>query len=641
MEQPVLVPIRRVSYLPAWLKLSAKNLSENRSVLQNALDTLKTINTTIARMDEEACQSEVHGGTVTADVVEEEPPARWVESLPEDVYSILSGFLLSAELHFLSCTCRAVYLQMIGDIVWAGHSSGRWCLDMPTAQLVGGCRAAALRNYHMFAQTLDALAKIRNQNSRRRSVSIKPRRYLRSEAEVSHPLPLDEERVMSYCYAMSSDDRRDAMRTLRCMAFLTSNGRDIQTRRTLLNTGAIVILVALLVNESGAMQELAAATLANLFCATDHQLADSAFTSEAEDIAASCRKVCVKCAGPQRLQALLRSPSACMINGVHSSVVLHIAVKQAARALCNLAVPLVVPGCRGISCRADEFEDAAQRTIGGGDRGKIGTKTKMKTKKNTSAKSFVSRLRRQCQLHADQQQHQQTRHQNLPPIPILPPGGDRTGDGGGAGSAPQQQSPPVAAGTADSASIAVPLWEALCLDFVGRRAAPRWQMVTFHPSGGLRDNGEILLDFFDGQIRGSGVDSGGSFIVFGMVERACGGPKHSQPGGPEMTCFFHKKYDTGLANGGRTADGQWVTPVRRGDTGHISHVGFWCAPSAPSDESSTFTTPMFLEQQGLLESAQRQGFFWGVWEQNSTDTRLRSDLKDGGVFRIFPLPGAS
>jgi hypothetical protein len=65
-----------------------------------------------------------------------------------------------------------------------------------------------------------------------------------------------------------------------------------------------------------------------------------------------------------------------------------------------------------------------------------------------------------------------------------------------------------------------------------------------------------------------------------------------------------------------------------------------CAPSAPS-ESSTFTTPMFLEQQGLLESAQRQGFFWGVWEQNSTDTRLRSDLKDGGVFRIFPLSGAS
>lgn len=138
------------------------------------------------------------------------------------------------------------------------------------------------------------------------------------------------------------------------MALLTANAQDLATLRGLRCAGAVTVLVALLANESGAVQELACATLANLLVTPPGPAA-------ATDLCP--RRMVHQCNGRVPLAALLTSPGARLSTvssvplsasrsgatrgdmhrastWVHSSTFcMGMASKHAARALCNLWCP--------------------------------------------------------------------------------------------------------------------------------------------------------------------------------------------------------------------------------------------------------------------------------------------------------------
>merc|ERR1712185_11164 len=128
---------------------------------------------------------------------------------------------------------------------------------------------------------------------------------------------------MSEANTLSAERRQQAMRDLEVMALLSANREDQWSLGELRGQGGVTVLVALLANESGAIQELACAALANLLCtagvrfpmsigAASFKHRSPAFSPPrlASSVDVDPRLVLERCNGKQGLVALLTSPGA-------------------------------------------------------------------------------------------------------------------------------------------------------------------------------------------------------------------------------------------------------------------------------------------------------------------------------------------
>ena len=105
--------------------------------------------------------------------------------------------------------------------------------------------------------------------------NIEPHRYSLSERNVSHPMPVFEHtsssRMMSRAETMNKDFRSYALNSLYTMNVLTSNELDPVHHR-LYDSGVVTVLLSLLSNEAGVLQQLSCEILANILCAESRLL---------------------------------------------------------------------------------------------------------------------------------------------------------------------------------------------------------------------------------------------------------------------------------------------------------------------------------------------------------------------------------
>ena len=183
-----------------------------------------------------------------------------------------------------------------------------------------------------LARCVNFLRRMRRERSTRRTKDPSPRVFSRRDKNVSHPLPVLlgkrgvgslGDTIMSEANTLSAEGRQQAMRDLEVMALLSANREDQWSLGELRGQGGVTVLVALLANESGAIQELACAALANLLCtagvrfpmsigAASFKHRSPAFSPPrlASSVDVDPRLVLERCNGKQGLVALLTSPGA-------------------------------------------------------------------------------------------------------------------------------------------------------------------------------------------------------------------------------------------------------------------------------------------------------------------------------------------
>jgi hypothetical protein len=110
---------------------------------------------------------------------------------------------------------------------------------------------------------------------------------------------------------MNKDTRQEALHVLEIMVLLTSNKLDQVSLSLLRRKGAVTVMVALLANESASIQELAAATIANLMIIGTSGVSGGGVSGKASyshDV--DPRLSLNRCNGRNPLVSLLTSPTA-------------------------------------------------------------------------------------------------------------------------------------------------------------------------------------------------------------------------------------------------------------------------------------------------------------------------------------------
>ena len=138
-------------------------------------------------------------------------------------------------------------------------------------------RDLVLSHLDAVDEVLKFLGKTKAERSMRRRADPTPhvherRRRGGGAQSVTHPMPFarggaDDGHVCSDVSSMSGDGRARALRALERLCRLTANVHDVATATRVRDVGGAVVLTAMLANEMGAIQELAACALANVLCA--------------------------------------------------------------------------------------------------------------------------------------------------------------------------------------------------------------------------------------------------------------------------------------------------------------------------------------------------------------------------------------
>ena len=192
-----------------------------------------------------------------------------LQLLPPDLKSYLVTFLDVCSVAQLERTNKHGLDISICSQFWLGRVS-----------LHGGVGGAAAnrqtvrRNIMAHGQTLrrciEFIELLKEQRAVDKHKSISARRYVRHEPTITHPLPLHNndgsatDKIMSRCETFNSDFRAYATSSLQCLISLSENPRDDIAYYELAARSTLTVLVSLLSNEAGNVQQLACRSLANL-----------------------------------------------------------------------------------------------------------------------------------------------------------------------------------------------------------------------------------------------------------------------------------------------------------------------------------------------------------------------------------------
>jgi hypothetical protein len=218
-----------------------------------------------------------------------------------------------------SLSCTALHFTSGHEMAWERHATQRWAISTSTGSTDGwrvlcGTHGQALKGaLHVMGQ-------------------LQTERMAHRKKDPDGVALSDGEHVISHCHTMASDQRSIAMKGLKQFLYVTANSKDNISMRLFLAAEAVPILVALLCNESQAMQELACAALGNLFCTSSAEHDD-------RERAQKARESCEDCLGLKYLARNLRSPLTSVNGCSPSTIYMGLAIQEAARAMCNLLLP--------------------------------------------------------------------------------------------------------------------------------------------------------------------------------------------------------------------------------------------------------------------------------------------------------------
>jgi hypothetical protein len=315
------------------------NTNEKISSLQSNLDEVSRIKG-VKNMDENGLFTEsiiVTEADVTQDKVVQYPYeyVNFTTALPLDLYSHIISFLISADVAALECTSRKIQKLILDGQFWISYSL-KFCAKLYNRKGDNDMQFLRYSIVHLGLKrrrVLQFIEVMKEQRGVDKHKSIK-KLYSRKDRNVSHPLPLFEssntggvDRIMSQSESFSCDFRSMALKCMQdCVELTFSLTEEIHFE--LETRSAVTVLVSLLANESGALQQLSCAVLANLFAA-DAKKKESNLPYQIK-----------LCNGVKVLHTLLTSPSAHLnlSSGRHGSVQ-GMSNKEAARALVSIFAP--------------------------------------------------------------------------------------------------------------------------------------------------------------------------------------------------------------------------------------------------------------------------------------------------------------
>lgn len=459
------------------------------------------------------------------------------------------------------------------------------------------------------------LEQMKEQRLSQRHDSIQPKRYLRSERTVTHPLPLLHHRdhIMSQCESFDSNFRTLAHIALESMVYVTSSylqaiytgsaptlmDMDINSLiRRLLDEDIVTVMTSLLSNEEATLKNYACAILANLLCWEALQLKRNG-SSTIHDDKYSVIKMIEACSTQRLLANLLTSPSASIslmknTTGLSSksssaSRVQGVCNKNSARALILLFYsenPVIVIEARQYFDDVIKQEDSPLETRV--DHSPTISPV-IKTLKSSASERIFS-------TQTSQNWRQPRRKSSLP---------------------------------SDYSFIHT-------VTPTATTASKSWQFTYFYKSGAFKDHFICQLTFSTDYsevrdscaLHGSGKDTIGQFTLEGEVDTDIVG----------QSVYFSKTYQSHALDSGGVVHDHESSRQNRAKGAHVVHIGFFSeeinkiTPEA-MDAASSSTFPASFP--AIIEKEQWSKGLWGVWELCNSQSHF--ELMKGGVFRAIPL----
>lgn len=322
------------SYLPSWVLQMRSKIAQSRTahglverrISQLSQDvnelTLKIEQSRSVKLPAVALEVQPHNGLALC-------------LIPSDALGVLLDCLDMNTVLAMSATSSAVCEAVGATSYWLTLLRQHYAFLL---QMRGTSPKQLVVTYlTQLNRCLHFLGSMKAQRAVPRHRQVHPHRYSRNESTVSHPLPLhgaDKDMMMSQADTLNSDFRSLAHECLQRMISLTTStsvststeGLD-RSCRQLVAHDAVTVMLAMLSNEEGVLQEYACHVLANLL----------SWTTGRQDVAKELRAG----NGHRRLAQLLTSPSACVqLSHANShgsaSNVQGMCNKQASRALVAL-----------------------------------------------------------------------------------------------------------------------------------------------------------------------------------------------------------------------------------------------------------------------------------------------------------------
>lgn len=374
LEDDLLPPVPRPSkHLPSWVLKFRQTVEDSRESLKGVNAQLKSVkaNTqalagvleeTTAKFqardkeveDKKASKS---AGTYV-DVEDEKRYFHLDRMLPEVFGTYVVSFLEKKEIAAVDSTSRYCRVLLLHGGFWTKAYKAMMRDKVPVDREEE--RQEVISYYAKLSRGCRFLHDMKEQRGRPKHRDLKPHVYSRSDKEVSHSLPLfervspEKERVMSKSETFSNDFRSLALQSVREILSLTSDIRDVTVLHRLKANSVVTVLISLLANESGAMQQICCSILGNILAMEARNLtsyedavAGESWTHTHQEFGtlarAPDRELALqmrRCDGTKTLMSLLTSPSAVInLASGNSSSVQGMCNQQACRALLNLFCP--------------------------------------------------------------------------------------------------------------------------------------------------------------------------------------------------------------------------------------------------------------------------------------------------------------
>lgn len=618
-----------------------------------------------------------------------EPARRKNTAIPLLYYwTSMAGDALCEVLHYVSLdsivhlemTCKSMRRCIAENIFWYRVFPIFFPLELPCAfqsyilrqssALIpsvssGNDYQRSIREYlNNIAMSIKFVRMMKEQRSIPKHRSIQPHHHNRNE--ITHPLPLfaSQQMIMSRAETLNSDFRSYAHNALLRMFDLTTNTDDLINAK-LAHEGAVTVLISLLANEEGALQNYSCGVLANLLCWEARRERLSSQSDTPVDALDGSVTPSYRLRREQWLCSyvpIFRELFPESIRGDHESY--SYPRPNHGNGLVRLCDQ--IQACNGVKQLAGLLTSpSASINLAGGQARSSGGFRELRMIASVQGISTKHASRSLINLFYPRM--------CVPAPPFQSQAGPRP--------PPPRSSPPLGEGLPQIVNknlVATPSIGGLFLS--GERPTP-WQFTYFYKSGSFKDQFTAYLKFLpDGYCKGRGVDQFGPFLFSGKVD-------------PDITgwaWYFHKSYlrmvdlvevdlsswvgmedEEGNAGGGRGGGGVSKAPI------HVSHIGYWSEgvdltarqrcddrnsrlldqlyPSLSTESRtvndtdsifpSSITRRSFLEGEvedqvpKELSDEQSMGVWgiglWGVWETATTTPHF--ELQKGGVFRAAPI----
>ncbi len=314
-------------HLPSWVlkmreKIEASRLvhQETSERLQNLTSSVESLSIQLITMRGNQILQTKNSDTSVVEHLSIGSSALFnldVEKVPCDIWVLIFHYLMVSEVINCLIISRGFMTLVSANPIW--HIFGRHEMaylikpveniyHRPVQKMWKIREHLILRN-----KCLHFITVMKEQRGTNRSKSTLPHTYTKFDKTVTHPIPVFDggglsDKIMSSAESMSTDFRTLAHNSLELMMTLTSGLHSVVNIQ-LIKNGVFSVLISLLGNEEGAVQNYSCHILSNLLLWDSLKTARTGFPKDAP---IPVSQQIEACDGRRKLLKLLTSPSACV-----------------------------------------------------------------------------------------------------------------------------------------------------------------------------------------------------------------------------------------------------------------------------------------------------------------------------------------